>query len=165
MSEKTLEISHSFNKPWQWVCRAYLAKYPHPMLSHVESIDTLERYVDSEGRLITIRVLTSSFLKFGSVAGFEQSIIDPKTKTIRLSSHNLTHRNFSSSTEVCNYSVVDENTTLYTLSYRIKVAFGLGIFISPLMKTIHNNFNKGISVLDEIMKNKFENAALVNQFN
>ena len=89
MSEKAFDISHLFNRPWILVCRAYLAKYPHPLLSHVESIDTLERYVDSEGRLISSRIMTSSFLKFSSIAGFEQSIIDPTNKTIHLSSNNL----------------------------------------------------------------------------
>ncbi|OMJ72491.1 hypothetical protein SteCoe_29055 [Stentor coeruleus] len=160
MTEKIFEINYNFNRPWELVCRAYLAKYPHPLLSHVESLDTLERYVDDNGCLVTCRVMTSSFLKFSSIAGFEQSVIDPKNKTIYLNSNNLTHRNFTSSNEVCRYSVLDENTTLYTLSYKISVATGLGLLISPLLKTIKANFNKGIQVLEEIMKKKFENPLM-----
>lgn len=155
MTEKTFEINYNFRRPWELVCRAYLAKYPHPLLSHVESLDTLERYVDDNGCLVTCRVMTSSFLKFSSIAGFEQSVIDPKNKTIYLNSNNLTHRNFTSSNEICRYSVLDENTTFYALSYNISVATGLGLLIGPLLKTIKGNFNKGIQVLEEIMKNKF----------
>ena len=159
MSESSFDLSHMFSRPWLLVCRAYLAKYPHPMLRHVESIDTLERYVDADGRLITIRVLTSSFMKFSSIAGFEQSVIDPNNKTIYLSSHNLTHRNMSASTEICKYTVIDENTTLYTLSYNIKVATGLGLFLTPLVGTIKKNFVKGTNVIEEIMTRKFGEPA------
>ncbi|OMJ75604.1 hypothetical protein SteCoe_25222 [Stentor coeruleus] len=155
MTERTFEISYNFERPWDLVCRAYLAKYPHPLLSHVETLDTLERYVDDNGCLVTCRVMTSSFLKFSSVAGFEQSVIDPINKTIYLNSNNLSHRNLNSSNEICRYSVVDDKTTLYTLSYKINVAPGLGLLIGPLINTIKGNFNKGIQVLEEIMRNRF----------
>ena len=163
MPEKTFEISYQFTYPWALVCRAYLAKYPHPRLSHVESIDTLERYVDSEGRLITCRVMTSSFLKFSSIEGFEQSIIDLNRKTIYLSSNNLSHRNLSASTEICKYSVLDDKTTLYTLSYKIDVAIGLGFFVDPLLSTIKKNFDKGTQVLEEIMTTKFPSVSFLDR--
>lgn len=155
MSDKYLEIRHIFSRPWLCVCRAYLAKYPHPLLSHVESLDTLERYVDSEGRLITTRVLTSSFLRFSSIVGFEQSVIDLAKQTIYLCSNNITHQSFALTTEVCNYSVGENDTTVYTLNYTAKISTGLGIFWGPLMNKIRENFNKGAGVLEEIMTKRF----------
>ena len=155
MAEKEFKISYKFNWCWEVVCRAYLAKYPHPLLSHIESIDTLERYVDSDGKLVTSRILTSSFLSFSSIVGFEQSVIDPINKTIYLNSNNLSHRSFSASNEICKYSVSSENETLYELSYKIRTAFGFGIFISPLLNTISKNFEKGINVLEDLIVNRF----------
>lgn len=157
MTEKTFEIVYQFKSPWVLVCRAYLAKYPHPRLSHVETVDTLERYVDDNGRLITSRIMTSSFLSFASIEGFEQSIIDPNAKTIFLNLNNLSHRNLSASNEICKYFMQDEQTTLYTLSYKIKLAFGLGLLIDPLMGTVKKNFEKGTQVLEEIILDRVKN--------
>jgi hypothetical protein len=107
--------------------------------------------------------MTSSFLKFSSIAGFEQSIIDLNRKTIYLSSNNLSHRNLSSSTEICKYSVLDDKTTLYTLSYKIDVAIGLGLFVDPLLSTIKKNFDKGTQVLEEIMTTKFPSVSFLDR--
>lgn len=152
MSERTFELSYIFASPWAVVCRAYLAKYPHPLLSHVETIDTLERYVDEAGRLITYRIMTSSFLSFSSIEGFEQSIIDPVSQTIYLNLNNMSHRNFTKSNEICKYSVKDTQSTQYSLSYKLNVIFGLGIFIDALISTVKKNFEKGTKVIEDIIQ-------------
>ncbi|CAG9317050.1 unnamed protein product [Blepharisma stoltei] len=155
MSENTIQLSHTFKQPWCMVARAYLAKYPHRKLSHVESVDTLERYVDEEGRLITTRILASSFMKFSSVFGFERSIIDPHKQSITLLTNNLTHRQFSTSREVCTYSVGENNTTNYVLQSTVIPAIGLGFLVGKLMNVVRGNFTKGTKVLEDIMHTKF----------
>lgn len=162
MSERSFEFSYVFSSPWATVCRAYLAKYPHPLLSHVETIDTLERYVDEEGRLITYRIMTSSFLSFSSIEGFEMSIIDPVAKTIYISTNNMSHRNFTKSNEICRYSAKDDQSTNYNISYKLNVIFGLGIFIDTLIATVKKNIEKGTTVIEDIISKRAANNNSAN---
>jgi PRELI-like family len=155
MPEISASFSHTFKKPWEQVCWGYINKYPHPNLSHVHSVLTLERYVNSEGQLITSRILQTSFLKIGSVWAFERSTIDPKTKTIELKTFNLNWRHLAKSIETCKYTETPTGHTLYELSCTAK---GLVLFKNKLTNTVSENFQKGIKTLEEIIKAKYEGS-------
>jgi hypothetical protein len=154
MSEREVQHSYTFRQPWRVVARAYLAKYPHPKLSHVESVDTLERYVDQDGNLVSTRILISSFMKFSSVAGLEQSVVDPKAQSITLFTRNLSYTSYSLSKEWCSYIAKEENYTEYILRAKVKASRTLSLLMSPLMSTIAGNFRKGTKVLEDIMYNR-----------
>ena len=153
MSKKEVEHTHLFNYPWEIVVRAYLGKYPHPRLSHVESIDTLERYVDEKGCLVTTRIITSSFLKFSSAVGLEQSYVDLSNKKLELFTQNITHTKFSCIEELCTY-VPSGDSTHYKLQGTISAGKGMGIFIGKLLSTVQSNFKKGTEVIEDIVQNK-----------
>lgn len=155
MPEDRIELNYVFRNPWSIVARAYLGKYPHPKLSHVESVDTLERYVDAQGRLVGTRVITSSFLKFSQCAGFERSLIDPVKQEITLETENINYTGLAKSMEVCRYRAGPEaNTTLYTLTATIKCSWATALFLSPLMSAVRGNFGKGVKVLESIMHHR-----------
>lgn len=45
---------------WNVVTTALWLKYPNPKLSHVESVDTIDSYIDSNGNLRVKRILTTN---------------------------------------------------------------------------------------------------------
>lgn len=154
MSEQHLHLSHTFNYPWRVVARAYLCKYPHRKLSHVESVDTLERYVDGEGRLVTTRILLSSFLRISNIIGHEESVVDLESQTICLKTTNATHQHLAATVETCEYRADNEHSTLYELKATVVPTFGMGLFVGFLFKTIQGNFLKGRKVLEDIIVNQ-----------
>lgn len=93
-------------------------------------------------------------MKFSSVVGFEQSIVDLNSQKIRILTNNLTHRQFSKSREICEYQPGENNSTNYTLSSTITPARGLGFLVGPLINVVKNNFGKGTKVLEDIMYSK-----------
>lgn len=156
MSEDRIELNYVFRNPWPIVARAYLGKYPHPKLSHVESVDTLERYIDAQGRLVGTRVITSSFLKFSQCAGLERSLIDAEKQEITLETENINYTSLAKTVEVCRYRAgTDPNTTIYTLSSTITCSWATAIFLKPLLSMVRTNFGKGTKVLESIMHQRF----------
>jgi hypothetical protein len=152
MPEDLIELNYVFRNSWPVVARAYLGKYPHPKLSHVESVDTLERYVDSQGRLVGTRIITSSFLKFSQCVGLERSLIDPKTQEVTLQTENINYTTLARSMEKCRYRVGSEyNTTLYTLTASLDCSWTTSFFLKPLLSAVRVNFGKGTKALESIM--------------
>ncbi|CAG9317049.1 unnamed protein product [Blepharisma stoltei] len=137
------------------VARAYLAKYPHRKLSHIEYIDTLERYVDEEGRLITTRVLVSSFMKFSSIIGLERSAVDLERQELNLATDNITHRQLSKVNEVCKYTVGEDNTTHYAVQWTLVPDWRVEFLAKKVIREAKYNFNKGVRILEDIMRTKF----------
>lgn len=101
---------------------AYLNRYPNPYAPHVLSSDTLESYVDSEGRLRTTRLV----VKRGALPDFikpflgknldswviEKLIIDPTTEKIYAYSANVDHRRFIKVQEFLTYECCGGLTNL-----------------------------------------------------
>jgi hypothetical protein len=158
MSEGKAVYTHSYNFPFKVVARAYLSKYPHPDLSHVESVDTLERYVDEQGVLHTTRVLSTSFLKFSSVAGFEQSTIDLTKSLISLRTRSLNYTSFARSYEECFYVEEGPDRTKFEIKGDLWIATGFGFLMSSALGTFCSNFKKGTSALEDIIQSKLSTA-------
>mmetsp|Transcript_19588 Transcript_19588/g.35955 ORF Transcript_19588/g.35955 Transcript_19588/m.35955 type:complete len:163 (-) Transcript_19588:3313-3801(-) len=152
MSEGTAEYTHLYNFPFKIVARAYLNKYPHPDLNHVESVDTLERYVDENGVLHTTRVLTTSFLKFSSVAGFEQSTIDLLKNLISLKTKSLNYTSFARSYEECIYMGEGPDKTKFEIRGDVWIATGFGFLMKSALNTFCANFKKGTEALEDIIQ-------------
>lgn len=159
MSKGAMEYTHYYNFPFNVVVRAYLNKYPHPDLSHVESVDTLERYVDEHGVLHTTRVLTTSFLKFTSVAGFERSTIDLQKRQVFLKTKSLNYTNFATTYEECSYTEEGPDITKFEIRGDLWVAIGLGFLIGSGLSTFKANFEKGTIALDDIIRSRSKAAA------
>lgn len=152
MPEDLIELNYVFRNPWAVVARAYLGKYPHPKLSHVESVDTLERYVDLQGRLVGTRVITSSFLKFSQCVGLERSLVDPAAQEITLETANINYTTLAKSQEICHYRAgLEGNTTLYTLTASLQCSWTTSLFLKPLLSAVRVNFGKGTKALESIM--------------
>lgn len=105
---------HRFRHCWERVTQAAWRKYPNELNPGVKTIDILDRYVDEEGKLHTKRLIgTDGFLPswvnrmFGLddlAYAFEESVIDPKNKTMELYSRNWSLSNWCTVEEKLIYS-------------------------------------------------------------
>ncbi|KAK9378983.1 PRELI-like family-domain-containing protein [Kockiozyma suomiensis] len=118
---------------------AYFLRYPNPYATHVISVDTLERYVDDQGRLHTKRLvvkrgklpqwckalLSTSKLNISESMILETSIIDPRSELILSESKNIDFTKVMRVVETATYKgdlgadgkkVVRANTTVSFLS-------------------------------------------------
>uniref|UniRef100_A0A0B6Y0H0 PRELI/MSF1 domain-containing protein n=1 Tax=Arion vulgaris TaxID=1028688 RepID=A0A0B6Y0H0_9EUPU len=105
---------HTFNHSWDTVVTAAWRKYPNPHNPSVIGLDVIDRNIDSEGRLNSHRLLSTSWgipswvtkmigiqeLCYAS----EHSSVDPKSKTFTLRTRNVT---------LSNIVTVDEQLTYY----------------------------------------------------
>lgn len=107
---------------WETVTQAVWRKYPNDFNPHVKAIDTLDRHVDKEGRLITKRLMGTQW-SLPSFAiyilglqdmcyGIEHSIVDPRAKTMTLKGRNLTFSGFVGIEENLVYSQHPEDKNL-----------------------------------------------------
>lgn len=126
----TNETTHTYPFHWDVVTRAFWNKYPNSMLTHVERMDVLERRVDANGCLRTSRLAKCTQANVPSWAKsmlgtssyvFEETVCDPKTKTLVLKSTNLSFRSVATVEETCVYSVHPENAdmTLYKAEAKV----------------------------------------------
>ncbi|XP_072805440.1 PRELI domain containing protein 3A isoform X6 [Vicugna pacos] len=91
---------HVFSHPWDTVIKAAMRKYPNPMNPCVVGVDVLERSVDAQGRLHSLRLLSTEWGLPGLVRAVlgtgrtmtyvqERSVVDPAEKRMELCSTNL----------------------------------------------------------------------------
>lgn len=118
---KFYQSSHIFQHPWSTVTQAFWRKYPNDYQSSVYGTDVIERYIDSEGKLHSKRLIISewnvpSFMSFffSDPRGYavEYSIVDPVEKTLTLRSHNINLRSIFSMQENVVYKSHGEGTHL-----------------------------------------------------
>ncbi|XP_072805436.1 PRELI domain containing protein 3A isoform X3 [Vicugna pacos] len=90
---------HVFSHPWDTVIKAAMRKYPNPMNPCVVGVDVLERSVDAQGRLHSLRLLSTEWGLPGLVRAVlgtgrtmtyvqERSVVDPAEKRMELCSTN-----------------------------------------------------------------------------
>ncbi|KAG9307654.1 hypothetical protein G9A89_023219 [Geosiphon pyriformis] len=98
---KFYQHTGKFEAPWDIVTLAFWMRYPNPFASHVLSVDVIDRYIDPiSGMLRTTRLI----LKRGKVPSWgrgliktpeayilEESMVNPKTKTMITRTKNITH--------------------------------------------------------------------------
>lgn len=95
---KYYENQTVFQYHWEQVLQGFWKRYPNPYSSHVLSEDVIEREIRADGRLYTKRVLTKTnrvpkwgerFFKAKFVCIIEESLVDPKSKTLTTHTHNV----------------------------------------------------------------------------
>lgn len=126
----TNETRHVYPYSWDVVTRAFWNKYPNKTLAHVERVDVLDRRLDAQGRLVTSRLAkctqgnlpgwAKSVLGSSSYV-YEETVCDPRTKTLVLKSTNLSFRSVATVEETCVYSVHpdDDQMTLYEAEAKV----------------------------------------------
>ncbi|XP_041931136.1 PRELI domain containing 1a [Alosa pseudoharengus] len=145
---------------WDQVCLAFWQRYPNPYSNHVLTEDIVFREVTPDNRLISRRLLTKTnraprwaekFLpkQMARLAYIvEDSIIDPKNRTMTTVTWNITHARLMSVKEHCVYAVNPDNSnwteikreawissSLYGLSRAIQ-EFGVARFKTSVTKTM-----------------------------
>ena len=110
---------HQFDYGWDTVTSFYWSRYPNPNSSHVFSEDMIESGIDSTGNLRTKRLIikTNKLPWWGKhlfsarkVALIEESIVDPKTKTMTTYTRNIGLRMFMGTTEKNVYTIDNPGT-------------------------------------------------------
>lgn len=127
----TQTTEHIYPYSWDVVTRAFWNKYPNPKLAHVERVDVLDRYIDSNGCLRTARLARCTQNNIPrwaeSVLGksafvYEETICDPVKKTLELRSRNLSFTSVATVEETCFYQVDPKyptSSTKYTQQARV----------------------------------------------
>lgn len=119
---QVLSTNFTYNYDFFATSVAYLNRYPNPFAKHVLSSDTIDSFVDSQGRLHTTRLV----VKMGLLPEFimpymgrsvkswiiERSIIDPQLQKLIAYSANLDHHRFVKVEEFLTYRCSKEQTNL-----------------------------------------------------
>lgn len=93
-----IEMFDKYNYSWDQVVRAFWCRYPNPYSNHVLTEDTVERYVDNEGRLISKRLICKTSRPPGWAERFvpsricyilEESMVDPVNKVFETNTRNI----------------------------------------------------------------------------
>ena len=125
----------------------------HPKCSQSRAL-VLNRYIDSEGRLVTKRLHViyqeiPSFVKaiIGDCVTYagEESVVDPKTKTLTLRTKNLSLTSLATIDELCTYTACtsDPEKTEYTKELSVQGLMG-GLLNSNLEKWYVATDNKNL---------------------
>ncbi|XP_071480667.1 PRELI domain-containing protein 1, mitochondrial-like [Diadema antillarum] len=147
-----------FKNSWDQVTSAFWQKYPGPYSKHVLSEDVVARHVGADSKLYSIRLLTKtnrmpkwgSFI-FGNYSRFvsivEESIVDPKARTLTTYTRNIGYTNFMVLEEKCVFKPSQDNhswtelhrsiwvnSSLYGVS-RALIAFGVERYKANMAKS------------------------------
>lgn len=111
---KIWSSEYVFNHPWETVTQAAWRKYPNPLNESVIGVDVVDRKVDRDGKLLSHRVLTTTWgipnwaiMLIGLhpvTYASEHSIVDPIEKSLELKSSNISLQNFISIDEKLVYT-------------------------------------------------------------
>lgn len=130
--------SHIFSDDFTTVSLAFFNRYPNPYSSHVRSIDTLDRYLDTDGNMYTTRLIK----KIGKLPKWvkpllsgitdswviEESIVNPSTKTLQTYTRNLDHTNIVKVEEYTDYEFDSVNQcTLVNSKVKFSSGFKFGV--------------------------------------
>lgn len=161
---------HIFNHSWETLAQNQWRKYPNPHNTAVLGTDVFERHVCPEGKLHSHRIITSDWglapwvqTLIGAnreTHGYEYSVVDPKSRTMEMTSINLTYGYFVSMRERMKYSPHPEdpkNKTLMTSEMEVTVRnVPLTTYMeSIILNTVSNNVNKGRNAVDWVV-DKYE---------
>lgn len=154
------ESTTVFNYSWEQVTQGFWNRYPNPFSTHVLSEDTVTREIRN-GKLHSKRLLTKTnhvpkwgerFFKAKSVNIIEESVVDPKEKTLVTYTRNIGFNKIMTVVEQVVYkSLPDQpgktiairsawiDSSVYGFGTAIR-AFGLERFKKNCAKTV-NGFN------------------------
>ncbi|XP_060071614.1 protein slowmo-like [Ylistrum balloti] len=128
---KETVTKHVFQHPWDTVVQAVWRKYPNPLTKSVFGTDIVERQINKQGILETHRLMKTKWhipsfarallgdqkLAYGS----EHSECDPKNKTLKLNSTNITYSSLVKIDETLTYSPCADSKNRTCLSCSTKV--------------------------------------------
>lgn len=169
------ETSHTYKYSWDLVTTAFWNKYPNPNLPHVESSDVVDRYVDADGRLRSARVARcrqdipafaqGMFGKFCFV--FEESIVDPKKKTLTLRTRNISYSNLFQVQEECVYSPHASNAEWTEYKQEAKITAFVPFISRKIeqfsVKAGNSNAVKGLQTMEGICRDLF-NGTFISSY-
>ncbi|ETN67645.1 MSF1 protein [Anopheles darlingi] len=157
---KYYENSTVFNYSWEQVTQGFWNRYPNPFSSHVLSEDTVSREIRN-GKLHSKRLLTKTnrvpkwgerFFKAKSVNIVEESVVDPKERTLVTYTRNIGFNKIMSVVEQVVYKSLPDHpgktiairsawidSSVYGFGTAIR-AFGLDRFKKNCAKTV-DGFN------------------------
>lgn len=173
---KFYACSSLFKYSWDQVATAFWSRYPNPYSTHVLTEDTFSQYTIG-GRLYSKRLLTKTnhLPRWGErfvpgprhVCVVEESVVDPKTKTVTTYTRNIGYTSIMSVVERCVYRPSSENSewtecqrqawvssSLYGFSYALQ-AFGVERFKKNVGKSV-KGFNYALNRIFPVI----ETAAL-----
>ncbi|KAI8122606.1 preli-like protein [Lucilia cuprina] len=147
-----------FDYTWKQVVQAYWNRYPNPSSAHVLTEDTISREV-RDGKLYSRRILSKTnhvpkwgerFYKNTPVKIIEDSVLDPKKKTLITFTRNIGFKKIMKVDEIVEYKEQNDGRTIavrrayissqvFGFSRAIR-AFGIERFKSNCQKTA-NGFN------------------------
>jgi len=157
MREVTIEST--IPVPWADASTAFWCKYPNKDLSHVKNAWVLNRYVDTNHklhskRLICIEQSVPTILKrfshgLESYFAVETSLVDAKTQVMVLETSNITFSGQVAADEKCTYESCDGGTnTKYTWEFRcqskIYIPFVSDRIEEALVLKAQTNASKGV---------------------
>ncbi|XP_065369559.1 protein preli-like [Calliphora vicina] len=147
-----------FDYSWKQVVQAYWNRYPNPSSAHVLTEDTISREI-RDGKLYSRRILSKTnhvpkwgerFYKNTPVKIIEDSVLDPKKKTLITFTRNIGFKKIMKVDEIVEYKEQNDGRTVairrayissqvFGFSRAIR-AFGIERFKSNCQKTA-NGFN------------------------
>jgi len=161
---------HTFGHPWETVVSAACQKYPNPLNPNVIGLDVIDRSLERNTLghhvLRSHRLMCTSwgaakwmcriFNSDGTCMVDEKSVVDPASKTMTLTSRNLSLKNFLSFEERITYEIhpEDSSKTLLKQSAIITVS-GVPLtdyFEGVLANNISNNAGKGRQAIEWVIQ-------------
>lgn len=168
-SQYTTEIIFDFT--WKQVVQAYWNRYPNPSSTHVLSEDTICREV-RDGKLYSRRLLskTNPVPKWGKrfynntpVKIIEDSILDPKKKTLITFTRNVGFKKIMKVDEIVEYSEQSDGRTLAVRqAYISSQVFGFSRAIRAFgIERFKTNCNKAANGFNFVLCNMFPHQGAI----
>ncbi|XP_061397966.1 protein preli-like [Musca vetustissima] len=156
-----------FDYSWKQVVQAYWNRYPNPASHHVLTEDTISREI-RDGKLYSRRILskTNSVPKWGErfykntpVKIIEDSVLDPKTKTLITFTRNIGFKKIMKVDEIVEYSEQKDGRTLaIRRAYISSQVFGFSRAIRAFgIERFKSNCHKAASGFNYVLQRMFPN--------
>ncbi|XP_032680486.1 PRELI domain-containing protein 1, mitochondrial [Odontomachus brunneus] len=168
---KYYENTMVFQFDWTQVARGFFQRYPNPHSSHVLTEDTVSREI-KDGKLYSTRLLTKTnrvpkwgerFISKNIVKIVEESIVDPKAKTLTTYTRNLGYTKVMSIIEKVVYEISEENpewTVAKRCAWIDSQVFGFSRAIQAFgMDRFKKNCNKMSEGFNYVLTNMFPQRA------
>lgn len=169
---KLFSVEHTFQHPFDRVTAAFWRKYPNESAAHVKAIDVIDRRIDTQGRLITNRIMAceSALPNWLKAAGLPQtcyvaetSIVDPKSKAMVVKSSNLSGASVMTVEETCTYTQCPQrpqHATHYKQEARITAFLPLvaSRFENYSLQSLSSKSAEGMAVVERLCQ-KIQNSA------
>lgn len=159
--------THTYLYPWNVVTTAFWLKYPNILNPNVIEVDTYDRYIDKQGCLRSYRLITcqnSLLPNFMTTLGVpsrifiaEESIVDPKNKSMIIKSKNVSGTSFMTVEETCIYEKHDKNKDWTSYRQTAHITTSVPLFREQIeqhcVDHLSKTSNNGLEIIEKICKN------------